>query len=304
MGSRPPGFRTVQHHRCELLKVHVTYGPLVQVLLKKFNRPGGPAPIRALAHITGGGSSDNIPGRFRNGATWKSGWVRGTCSDLPNHRGAQRGPGSEMYQVFNMGIGMTVTVSNAADAVPPPFTKARHSRLDHRRGRPRFRPVPRPLTCTNNKPGGTPPGLFALVMNLPTRTGSLTISPRTPGWLWVEAGQVGRRMIDGHTGGPNTDHVFCHQSGSVILHYRQPPSDAATVGIPNPRARSLPVPAEPCPGFRGPGANPDRRRSGTRLHRGHHGCTPPGGQEFAAEVFRQQASRFCPGRRPAGHTGG
>jgi phosphoribosylformylglycinamidine cyclo-ligase len=45
----------------ELLKVHVTYGPLVQALLKKFNRAGQPGRVKAFAHITGGGFVDNIP---------------------------------------------------------------------------------------------------------------------------------------------------------------------------------------------------------------------------------------------------
>src|SRR5215470_5635367 len=47
----------------ELLKVHVSYGPLVQKLLKKFN--AGKASrqwiVKGLAHITGGGFVDNIP---------------------------------------------------------------------------------------------------------------------------------------------------------------------------------------------------------------------------------------------------
>jgi phosphoribosylformylglycinamidine cyclo-ligase len=93
----------------ELLKVHISYGPLVQKLLKKFNIQH---PIKAFAHITGGGFVDNIPRVLPK-----------TC-DVVIHKGswdmlpifkmieAKSGvPDAELYQVFNMGIGMVAIVS-------------------------------------------------------------------------------------------------------------------------------------------------------------------------------------------------
>lgn len=112
----------------ELLKVHVTYGPLVQALLKKFNRAGSPSTIRALAHITGGGFVDNIPrtlpGRC-DVVIQKGSWDMLPVFRIIEERSGV--PDAELYQVFNMGIGMTVTVAaDAADAVLAAIRRARH----------------------------------------------------------------------------------------------------------------------------------------------------------------------------------
>ena len=102
----------------ELLKVHVSYGMLVQALLKKFNRDGQARAVKGLAHITGGGFVDNIPRVLPK----KCDVIvrKGTWDMLPifqllqTHGGI---PEAELYQVFNMGIGMTVIVAeDQADA--------------------------------------------------------------------------------------------------------------------------------------------------------------------------------------------
>ena len=95
----------------ELLKVHVSYGPLVQKLLRKFNRGSGLA-LKGLAHITGGGFVDNIPRVLPKNCDVII--RKGAWEILPIFRliQAQGGlPEDELYQVFNMGIGMTLTVA-------------------------------------------------------------------------------------------------------------------------------------------------------------------------------------------------
>jgi len=68
--------------------------------------------VRGLAHITGGGITDNLPRIFPSGL----GAIvcRGTWKELPVF-GALRGLGDvtdqEMFRVFNMGVGMVVVVS-------------------------------------------------------------------------------------------------------------------------------------------------------------------------------------------------
>jgi phosphoribosylformylglycinamidine cyclo-ligase len=113
----------------ELLKVHLSYGPLVQALLRQFNptarraggRPSsgsgrgpGRRAIRAFAHITGGGFIDNIPRVLPPGCDAVI--RKGTWDVLPIFRLLEAKGGiedAELYQVFNMGIGLVAFVSAA-----------------------------------------------------------------------------------------------------------------------------------------------------------------------------------------------
>ena len=105
----------------ELLKVHVSYGPLVQALVKKFNpaRPAVRPALKALAHITGGGFVDNLPRVLPKNCDVVI--RKGSWEMLPIFRLlAERGgvDEAELYQVFNMGIGMAAIVAPAqAEAV-------------------------------------------------------------------------------------------------------------------------------------------------------------------------------------------
>lgn len=100
----------------ELLKVHVSYGPLVQKLLKRFNSQSSTLnsqrSIKGLAHITGGGFIDNIPRVLPK----KCDVVvrKGSWDMLPIFQMIQAKGGvdeAELYQVFNMGIGMVAIVA-------------------------------------------------------------------------------------------------------------------------------------------------------------------------------------------------
>jgi len=130
----------------EMLKVHVSYGPLVQELLKKFNhqtssgagilpahpnRRAGVSPayrksqtgpslaIKGLAHITGGGFVDNIPRVLPKNCDVVI--RRGSWPMPPLFQIIQAKSGvaeAELYQVFNMGIGMTMMVAaDKAEAI-------------------------------------------------------------------------------------------------------------------------------------------------------------------------------------------
>jgi phosphoribosylformylglycinamidine cyclo-ligase len=104
----------------ELLKVHVSYGLLTQALLKKFNQRAAKQPvIKGLAHITGGGFIDNIPRVLPKNCdviVRKKSWEMLPIFQMIAEKGGV--PEQELYQVFNMGIGMTVIVDeDRADAV-------------------------------------------------------------------------------------------------------------------------------------------------------------------------------------------
>ncbi len=99
----------------ELLKVHVSYGPLVQALLRRFNREPSGSSIRAFAHITGGGFIDNIPRVLPSGCNvliHKRSWELPPIFELIRARSGVTE--RELYQVFNMGIGMTAIVDESA----------------------------------------------------------------------------------------------------------------------------------------------------------------------------------------------
>ena len=129
LSSRVPGLDDTVGN--ELLKVHVTYGPLVQRLLRTFNGKKGRDSQRAihgLAHITGGGFVDNIPRVLPpdcDVVIRKGSWEVLPIFQVLRDRGGVED--AELYQVFNMGIGMVVIVAPAAaQAVLRSIRTAKH----------------------------------------------------------------------------------------------------------------------------------------------------------------------------------
>ncbi len=91
----------------ELLEPTRLYVRPVMALLDSYN---GRSPIRAMAHITGGGLVENIPRVLPKGLGVKlnrKSWTRPPIFDMLQRAGV---PKKEMDRVFNQGIGLTVIV--------------------------------------------------------------------------------------------------------------------------------------------------------------------------------------------------
>ena len=100
--SRLPGSATTVGQ--ELLRVHKNYAPILA------NAPSG--MIKGLAHITGGGLIDNLPRILPNdcdAVIETKSWRVPRIFQILQQNGVVED--TEMYQVFNMGIGMVAAVS-------------------------------------------------------------------------------------------------------------------------------------------------------------------------------------------------
>jgi phosphoribosylformylglycinamidine cyclo-ligase len=125
LGYKPkdkiPGLK--QSIGAELLKEHISYGPLVQKLVKQFNSKfkiqNSKCPVKAFAHITGGGFVDNIPRvlpKSLDVVIKKGSWDMLPIFQIIEQKSGV--PDEELYQVFNMGIGMvSIVAADKADAV-------------------------------------------------------------------------------------------------------------------------------------------------------------------------------------------
>ena len=106
LSSRLPGSK--QSVGEELLKVHVSYGKAILILLKKF-----PDQIHGMAHITGGGFIDNLPRvlpKNCDAVIRKNSWEKLPIFEALQESGEVEE--RELYQVFNMGVGMVLAVRN------------------------------------------------------------------------------------------------------------------------------------------------------------------------------------------------
>jgi phosphoribosylformylglycinamidine cyclo-ligase len=97
----------------ELLRVHRSYWPVLKSILKKFNPNGKPQALKGMAHITGGGLIDNLPRILpENCNAWirPDSWPLQAVFQIIEEAG--KVDPAEMHEVFNMGVGMTLVVSD------------------------------------------------------------------------------------------------------------------------------------------------------------------------------------------------
>jgi len=113
----------------ELLRVHRSYLPVVEPLLEA-------GLVKGLAHITGGGITENLPRILPAGTSAlvdKSAWAPNAVFRYLQRVGGV--PEDDMYRAFNMGIGMIVAcAADDADRVTVMLQSAGETRV-HRVGR-------------------------------------------------------------------------------------------------------------------------------------------------------------------------
>ena len=129
--SRLPGLaKTVGQ---ELMRVHKNYQPLLARI------PSG--MIKGLAHITGGGLIDNLPRTLPakcDAVIETKSWRAPRIFQVLEENG--KIDPQEMYQVFNMGIGMVVVVSERdAERVMPMLKAKRIGQIARGNGRVRLK---------------------------------------------------------------------------------------------------------------------------------------------------------------------
>lgn len=111
-----------------LMAIHLSYNKIVQRLLKRFNPSGKPPAIQSLSHITGGGFQDNIPRNLPSHLDVKI--HEGSWEIPPLFQYLQSAGNikdSEMFHVFNMGIGLTMTVrAHQADSILKAIRRSSH----------------------------------------------------------------------------------------------------------------------------------------------------------------------------------
>lgn len=109
----------------ELLKRHRCYWPLLEPLIER-------GRLRALAHITGGGLTDNLPRVLPRDC--RAVVELGSWPVLPVFRYLERlgnVPQEEMLRTFNMGVGMVATVAPRDVARVEAYFRRRRERCYH-----------------------------------------------------------------------------------------------------------------------------------------------------------------------------